>query len=164
MYKRQVRLVSDGKEVKMSKRLGNATTINELCDSVGVDAARYFFVQRALDSHLDFDIELAKRQSNDNPVYYAQYAHARMCSIQKLSLLHIYLPKVVLDRAKQLLNAYENRDDTKGYQPSLFVMDPVQPEKSELLQRLQQLDIDSMTPREALDCLYELKKLSNEID
>ena len=76
-----VRLVSDGKEVKMSKRLGNATTINELCDSVGVDAARYFFVQRALDSHLDF--ELAKRQSNDNPVYYAQYAHARMCSIQK---------------------------------------------------------------------------------
>lgn len=58
-----VRLVSDGKEVKMSKRLGNATTINELCDSVGVDAARYFFVQRALDSHLDFDIELAKRQS-----------------------------------------------------------------------------------------------------
>ena len=78
-----VRLVSDGKEVKMSKRLGNATTINELCDRVGVDAARYFFVQRALDSHLDFDIELAKRQSNDNPVYYAQYAHARMCSIQK---------------------------------------------------------------------------------
>lgn len=78
-----VRLVSDGKEVKMSKRLGNATTINELCDSVGVEAARYFFVQRALDSHLDFDIELAKRQSNDNPVYYAQYAHARMCSIQK---------------------------------------------------------------------------------
>lgn len=78
-----VRLVSNGKEVKMSKRLGNATTINELCDSVGVDAARYFFVQRALDSHLDFDIELAKRQSNDNPVYYAQYAHARMCSIQK---------------------------------------------------------------------------------
>lgn len=78
-----VRLVSDGQEVKMSKRLGNATTINELCDSVGVDAARYFFVQRALDSHLDFDIELAKRQSNDNPVYYAQYAHARMCSIQK---------------------------------------------------------------------------------
>lgn len=78
-----VRLVSDGQEVKMSKRLGNATTINELCESVGVDAARYFFVQRALDSHLDFDIELAKKKSNDNPVYYAQYAHARMCSIQK---------------------------------------------------------------------------------
>lgn len=78
-----VRLVSNGEEVKMSKRLGNATTINELCDRVGVDAARYFFVQRALDSHLDFDIELATSKSNDNPVYYAQYAHARMCSIQK---------------------------------------------------------------------------------
>lgn len=78
-----VRLVSKGVEMKMSKREGNATTINELCDSVGVDAARYFFVQRALDSHLDFDIELAKKQSNENPVYYAQYAHARMCSIQK---------------------------------------------------------------------------------
>ncbi|MGM9947601.1 arginine--tRNA ligase [Floccifex sp.] len=78
-----VRLVNDGVEMKMSKREGNATTINELCDSVGVDAARYFFVQRALDSHLDFDIELAKKQSNENPVYYAQYAHARMCSIQK---------------------------------------------------------------------------------
>ena len=78
-----VRLVSNGVEMKMSKREGNATTINELCDSVGVDAARYFFVQRALDSHLDFDIELAKKKSNENPVYYAQYAHARMCSIQK---------------------------------------------------------------------------------
>ena len=78
-----VRLVSNGEEVKMSKRLGNATTINELIDRVGVDAARYFFVQRALDSHLDFDIELATKKSNDNPVYYAQYAHARMCSIQR---------------------------------------------------------------------------------
>ena len=78
-----VRLVSNGEEVKMSKRLGNATTISELVESVGVDAARYFFVQRALDSHLDFDVELAKKPSNDNPVYYAQYAHARMCSIQK---------------------------------------------------------------------------------
>lgn len=78
-----VRLVSNGEEVKMSKRLGNATTLKELIEWVGVDAARYFFVQRALDSHLDFDVELAKKKSNDNPVYYAQYAHARMCSIQK---------------------------------------------------------------------------------
>lgn len=78
-----VRLVSNGVEMKMSKREGNATTINELCDRVGVDAARYFFVQRALDSHLDFDIELATKKTNENPVYYAQYAHARMCSIQK---------------------------------------------------------------------------------
>ena len=78
-----VRLVSNGVEMKMSKREGNATTINELCDSVGVDAASYFFVQSAWESHLDSDIEPAKKQPNENPVYYAQYAHARMCSIQK---------------------------------------------------------------------------------
>lgn len=76
-----VRLVEDGAEVKMSKRTGNAITIRELCDEVGVDSVRYFFVQRALDTHLDFDMNLAKKQSNDNPVYYAQYAHARICSI-----------------------------------------------------------------------------------
>lgn len=78
-----VRLVSNGEEMKMSKRFGNATTIHELVQSVGVDAARYFFVARALDSHLDFDVDLATKKSNENPVYYAQYAHARMCSIQK---------------------------------------------------------------------------------
>lgn len=76
-----VRLVENGEEVKMSKRLGNAVTIRELCDEVGVDAVRYFFVQRAVDTHFDFDLGLARKQSNDNPVYYAQYAHARMCSI-----------------------------------------------------------------------------------
>lgn len=74
------------------------------------------------------------------------------------------LPKVVLDRATQLLSNYENQETNQNYQPSLFVMDQVQPEKSMLLQRLQELDIDSMTPREALDCLYELKKLSEKID
>ncbi len=78
-----VRLVSNGEEVKMSKRLGNATTINDLIDLVGVDAARYFFSARALDTHLDFDLALAVSQTNENPVYYAQYAHARICSILK---------------------------------------------------------------------------------
>ena len=76
-----VRLVENGEEVKMSKRLGNAVTIRELCEEVGVDAVRYFFVQRAVDTHFDFDLALARKQSNDNPVYYAQYAHARICSI-----------------------------------------------------------------------------------
>lgn len=80
-----VRLVEDGEEVKMSKRLGNAVTIRELCEEVGVDAVRYFFVQRAVDTHFDFDLGLARKQSNDNPVYYAQYAHARMCSILRLA-------------------------------------------------------------------------------
>ena len=76
-----VRLVEDGVEVKMSKRTGNAITIRELCDDVGVDSARYFFVSRAVDSHLDFDLGLARKKTNENPVYYAQYAHARICSI-----------------------------------------------------------------------------------
>ena len=75
-----------------------------------------------------------------------------------------HLPKVVLDRAAQLLTNFENQDNNQNYQPSLFVMDQVQPEKSQLLQQLQELDIDSMTPRDALDCLYELKKLSEKIE
>lgn len=75
-----------------------------------------------------------------------------------------HLPKVVLDRAEQLLTNFENQDNNQNYQPSLFVMEQVQPEKSKLLQQLQELDIDSMTPRDALDCLYELKKLSEKIE
>lgn len=75
-----------------------------------------------------------------------------------------HLPKVVLDRAAQLLINFENQDNNQNYQPSLFVMEQVQPEKSKLLQQLQELDIDSMTPRDALDCLYELKKLSEKIE
>ncbi|MFA6935839.1 MAG: arginine--tRNA ligase [Bacilli bacterium] len=76
-----VRLIKDGEEFKMSKRSGNAITLKELCNEVGVDAVRYFFISRSGSSHLDFDIGLAKSYSSDNPVYYAQYAHARMCSI-----------------------------------------------------------------------------------
>ena len=75
-----------------------------------------------------------------------------------------HLPKVVLDRASQLLLNFENQDNNQNYQPSLFVMDQVQPEKSQLLQQLQELDIDSMTPRDALDCLYGLKNLSEKIE
>lgn len=76
-----VRLVENGQEVKMSKRTGNAVTIRELVDDIGVDAARYFFVSKAVDVHLDFDLGLARSKTSDNPVFYAQYAHARMCSI-----------------------------------------------------------------------------------
>lgn len=76
-----VRIIQDGTEVKMSKRTGNAITLRELCDDVGVDAVRYFFVSRANSSHLDFDLNLAKETSNANPVYYAQYAHARLCGV-----------------------------------------------------------------------------------
>lgn len=83
-----VRLVENNQEVKMSKRTGNAYTIRELCDEVGVDAARYFFLTKALDSQFDFDLGLAKSQSNDNPVYYVQYAHARICSILRQAPEH----------------------------------------------------------------------------
>ena len=74
-------LYRDGELVKMSKRTGETITLDELIEDVGVDAARYFFLMRSLDSQLDFDINLASSKSNDNPVYYIQYAHARIHSI-----------------------------------------------------------------------------------
>lgn len=80
-----VRLVKDGQEVKMSKRTGNAITIRDLMEDVGTDATRYFFASKAGSSMFDFDMDLATSQSNDNPVYYAQYAHARMCSIEQMA-------------------------------------------------------------------------------
>jgi arginyl-tRNA synthetase len=76
-----VRFVRDGKEVPMSKRTGEFITLDELLAEIGVDAARWFFASRASSSGIDFDIELAKKQSNENPVYYVQYAHARIASI-----------------------------------------------------------------------------------
>ena len=76
-----VRFLKDGQEFKASKRRGDAITLRDVCEEVGVDAMRYFFAMRAASSHLDFDMDLAKEQSSNNPVYYAQYAHARLCSI-----------------------------------------------------------------------------------
>ena len=76
-----VRFVRDGQEVSMSKRAGEFITLDELLAEVGVDAARWFFASRSPTSGIDFDIELAKKQSNENPVYYVQYAHARIASI-----------------------------------------------------------------------------------
>lgn len=78
-----VRMIENGEEVKMSKRTGNAITIRELVDDIGIDCARYFFLSKALDTHMDFDLTLARTASNDNPVYYAQYAYARICSVLK---------------------------------------------------------------------------------
>lgn len=76
-----VRLVKDGEPVRMSKRKGKAIGLTELLDMVGVDAARVFFNLRSPDSHFDFDLDLAIQESNENPVFYVQYAHARICSI-----------------------------------------------------------------------------------
>jgi len=76
-----VRLISQGKEVKMSKRAGEFITLDDLLKEVGLDAARWFFLERSPDTHMDFDLDLAKERSKKNPVYYVQYAHARACSI-----------------------------------------------------------------------------------
>lgn len=75
----------DGETVKMSTRKGNADLLDELIDDVGADATRLFFIMRSKDSHLNFDIELAKKQSKDNPVFYLQYAHARICSLLRIA-------------------------------------------------------------------------------
>ncbi len=76
-----VRLIKDGKEMKISKRAGNFITLGELIDKVGFDAARFFFLMYSPDTHMDFDVGLAKQRSQKNPVYYVQYAHARISSI-----------------------------------------------------------------------------------
>ena len=119
-----VRIMEGDKEVKMSKRTGNAITIRELCEDVGVDAARYFFLCKPLDSHFDFDLELARKQSSENPIYYIQYAYARMMSILKKDdsyeikdsypLLtkdkEIELIKVLSEFKNELINISKNKD------------------------------------------------------
>lgn len=79
----------DGQTLKMSTRKGNADLLDDLIDDVGADATRLFFIMRSKDSHLNFDIELAKKQSKDNPVFYLQYAHARICSLLRMALQEI---------------------------------------------------------------------------
>src|SRR6185295_13288350 len=76
-----VTLTRCGEQVKMSTRRAEYVTLDELLDEVGTDAARFFFLSRKSDSHLEFDLDLAKQQSTDNPVFYVQYAHARIASV-----------------------------------------------------------------------------------
>ena len=76
-----VRVLENGEEVKMSKRSGKAITLSDLLDEVGSDALRYFYVAKSLSTHMDLDLDLMKQKSNENPVFYAQYAHARISSI-----------------------------------------------------------------------------------
>ncbi len=76
-----VHLYKNGEKMKMSKRTGKAVTMRDLVEEVGLDATRYFFAMRSADTHMDFDLDLAVSESNENPVYYSQYAHARICSI-----------------------------------------------------------------------------------
>ncbi len=80
-----VTLVREGEKISMSTRSGEFITLREVLDEVGADAARFFFLSKRCDSHLDFDLDLAKKQSRDNPVYYVQYVHARVCSIFRIA-------------------------------------------------------------------------------
>jgi arginyl-tRNA synthetase len=84
----QVNVLVGNEKLKMSKRAGNIVTLRELIDEVGTDAAHFFFLMRKYNTPLDFDIELAKKTSSENPVYYVQYAHARICSVEKRTSFH----------------------------------------------------------------------------
>lgn len=105
-----VRLVRGGETIKLSKRSGKAITLNTLIDEIPLDAARFFFNLREPNSHFDFDLELAAKQSSDNPVYYVQYAHARICSILKKAAEQGVEMRTPTDEEILLLNSQEEKD------------------------------------------------------
>ena len=105
-----VRLVRDGETIKLSKRSGKAITLNTLLEEIPIDAARFFFNLREPNSHFDFDLELAAQQSSDNPVYYVQYAHARICSILKRAAAQGVTLGEPTAATLRLLTAEEERD------------------------------------------------------
>ncbi len=108
-----VTLTRGGEQVKMSTRRAEYVTLEELIDEVGPDAVRFFFLTRKADSHLEFDLELAKRQSTDNPVFYVQYAHARVCSLMKQAVATGVSRPAAVDAPLQLLTAPEEVAVTK---------------------------------------------------
>lgn len=105
-----VRLVREGETIKLSKRSGKAITLNTLIDEVPLDAARFFFNLREPNSHFDFDLELAAKESSENPVYYVQYAHARICSILKKAQEQGVELKTPTDDELMLLNSDEEKE------------------------------------------------------
>lgn len=105
-----VRLVRDGETIKLSKRSGKAITLNTLIDEIPLDAARFFFNLREPNSHFDFDLELAAKQSSENPVYYVQYAHARICSILKKAAEQGVEVKTPSDDELLLLSSDEEKE------------------------------------------------------
>lgn len=138
-----VNLIRDGKKISMSTRSGEFVTLKEVLDEVGTDAARFFFLTKRSDSHLDFDLDLAKRQSRDNPVYYVQYVHARIASIFRIA-------------AERNINA----DITS---PDLSALDL--PEEEEIMKRLADFPdtleeaAEAMEPHRVTFCLLELSEL-----
>ena len=130
LISQQVNLLMEGQTVKMSKRLGKFSTMNELVDEIGVDVSRYFFVMRSLESHLDFDLALAKKESSENPVFYLQYAHARICSIfneakkrnieynaQKGNNRHLDKAEAIILMKQMLKFPEEIADAAENYEP-----------------------------------------------
>ncbi|MDD6728734.1 MAG: arginine--tRNA ligase [Eubacteriales bacterium] len=105
-----VRLVRDGETIKLSKRSGKAITLNTLIDEVPLDAARFFFNLREPNSHFDFDLELAAKKSSENPVYYVQYAHARICSIIKKTEAEGVVLRTPTDEELALLTSDEEKE------------------------------------------------------
>ncbi|MEI7667991.1 MAG: arginine--tRNA ligase, partial [Erysipelotrichaceae bacterium] len=116
------RMIKDGLEFKLSKRTGQAVALKDLIEEAGVDAVRYYFVSKASDTHMDLDLDMAKKQSSENPVYYAQYAHARMCAILRQAeftlptdLSHLTHPKeiellkILADYAQLILDSANSR-------------------------------------------------------
>lgn len=105
-----VRLVRDGETIKLSKRSGKAITLNTLLDEVPIDAARFFFNLREPNSHFDFDLDLAAQETSQNPVYYVQYAHARICSILKKAKADGIELREPTDKELDMLNSEEERE------------------------------------------------------
>jgi len=109
----QVNLIRDGRPYLMSKRRGEIVTMSDLIDQVGVDAARYFFLMRRLSSHFDFDMDLAVRRSEDNPVYYVQYAHARTCNVLLHAAARGYSPEAIAGAQPDALDQPEELEILK---------------------------------------------------
>ena len=176
-----VRFIRDGVEVSMSKRAGTFITLDELLEDLGVDAARWFFASRGANVNMDIDLELAKKQSSENPVYYVQYAHARVASIlgkataaglapapdlagalggapeARLARVVARYPEVVEDAADahetQAITTYavELATEFHAFYRDARVVDPSEPERS--AKRLALVDAARITLANALDLL-----------
>ena len=113
-----VQVVEGGERARMSKRKGQFVTLDELIDDIGVDAARFFMLQRSHDTALDLDLDLARKQSQDNPVYYVQYAHARIASILRKAVAEAGIRRARTERSTQAAIAEAVRGRMDGPGPS----------------------------------------------
>ncbi|MCK4530602.1 MAG: arginine--tRNA ligase, partial [Candidatus Marinimicrobia bacterium] len=134
-----VTLTRDGEMVKMSTRKANFVTLDELIDLAGTDVVRYFYIMRNMDSHLNFDLALAQKQTDENPVFYLQYAHARICNI----LLH---------SSEKGIKDYEDADLTLLKEPELIALMDVMLEFKDIMDLCKK----SLEPMHLANYLYRL--------